>query len=566
MNDGAQRVLAVHEDSNSCAALFVDGRLEYAAAEERFSRVRFHAGRPERTLRSIRQRYGIGDQDHLAVVVANLFSFLPSLPLPLLPQEEHDMFSISHKAYLLYQEALWRSSRTRAVVERMNRALLRRRFPTMVHLGDHHTAHAYSAYMTSGFAAATAITADGFGDGSSGKVFRCEAGRCRELYGGSAVSSVGIFHAEIAQLLGIDARLGGKVTGMAAYGDPGRAYPLVERLIAPLPGNRAFALPSIRARRRDRFPYTELACLPKQDVAAAVQQRLEDVFIPYVETALAESGINDVVLAGGVFGNVKLTQRIVELPSVGRVFVHPAMNDHGIAVGAGLEYLARAHGARPARLANVFLGPDFSDEECARALDDFGLRYREEADIDARVASLLADGEIVARFSGRMEYGPRALGNRSILYRSDDASVNNWLNRMLRRKEYMPFAPATLAEAAAECYGEVSRIRECVRFMTVAVPCTEYMRRTSPAAVHIDGTARPQVVWEEDNPSYYRMLRLYRERTGIPSVINTSFNMHEEPIVCDPRDACRAFLSARLPYMAMNRFLVSAPDGNERPG
>jgi carbamoyltransferase len=434
--------------------------------------------------------------------------------------------------------------------------MLRRRFPKMVHLGDHHTAHAYSAYMTSGFEEATAITTDGFGDGSSGKVFRCTAGRCDELYGGSAVNSVGIFHAEVAQILGIDARLGGKVTGMAAYGDPAVAYPLVERLISPATGNRAFHQPAVRARRRDRSPYAELATLPQKDVAAAVQKRLEDVFLPYVETAVAESGIRDVVLAGGVFGNVKLTQRILALPSVGRVFVHPAMNDHGIAVGVGLEYLARERKARPARLENVYLGPDYSDEQCARALDEFGLRYREETDIDGRVASLLAGGKIVARFSGRMEYGPRALGNRSILYRSDEPAVNDWLNRKLRRREYMPFAPVTLAESAEQCYGDLSRCEECVRFMTVAVPCTAYMRRVSPAAVHIDGTARPQVLREEDNPSYYRILRLYREQTGMPSLINTSFNMHEEPIVCTPNDACRAFLSAELPYLAMNRFLV----------
>jgi carbamoyltransferase len=171
---------------------------------------------------------------------------------------------------------------------------------------------------------------------------------------------------------------------------------------------------------------------------------------------------------------------------------------------------------------------------------------------------------VVARFTGRMEYGPRALGNRSILYRSDDPSVNDWLNQMLRRKEYMPFAPATLAEAAEQCYGDLEPARQCVRFMTIAVPCTDYMRRVSPGTVHVDGTARPQVVGEEDNPSYYRILRLYREKTGIPSVINTSFNMHEEPIVCTPDDACRALLASRLPYMAMNRFLVIGP-GAEMP-
>lgn len=560
MPTAADHVLAVHEDSNSCAALFVDGRLEYAAAEERFTRIRFHAGCPKRTLADIRQRYGVGERDMSALVVANQFSFLPSLPVPLLPQDEHDVFGIGHKAYLRYQEALWDFPLARTSAGTLTRGLLRSRFPHVALVVDHHTAHAYSAYMTSGFEEATAITADGFGDGSSSKVFRCRGSRCEELYGVSAVNSVGIFHAEIAQLLGIDARLGGKVTGMAAYGDPRRAYPLVEQLIALTPDRRGFVLPPVSARRRNRPPYSELAQLPKQDVAAAVQKRLEDVFLPYVETALAESGISDIVLAGGVFGNVKLTQRILELPGVGRVFVHPAMNDHGIAVGAGLEYLARFRGGHPTRLPNVFLGPDHADESCVRAFEEFGLRYREERDIDACVAALLADGKVVARFSGRMEYGPRALGNRSILYRSNDPSVNDWLNRKLRRKEYMPFAPATLAEAAPDCYGDLSRSRECVRFMTVAIPCTEYMRRVSCGTVHVDGTARPQVVWEEDNPSYHRILRLYRERTGIPSVINTSFNMHEEPIVCTPSDACRALLSARLPYLAMNRFLVVGPD------
>jgi predicted NodU family carbamoyl transferase len=362
MDCAAETTLALHEDSNSCAALFVDGRLEFAAAEERFTRVRFHAGRPERTLASIRQRYGLGTDNVSALVAANCFSFLPSLPMPVLPQAEHNVFGLAHKAYVRYQESLWNSQITRRAAGAMTRGLLGRRFPRIACVVDHHTAHAYSAYMTSGFAEATAITADGFGDGKSSKVFRCQAGRCDELYSVSALDSVGIFHAEMAQLLGIDARLGGKVPGMAAYGDPSRAYPLVAQLIQLAPGGRGFVLPPLAARRRGRSPYAELAQLPKQDVAAAVQKRLEDVFLPYVEVAMADSGIRDLVLAGGVFGNVKLTQRILELPCVGRVFVHPAMNDHGIAVGAGLES-SPANAAPPTRLPNVFLGTEYSDEE-----------------------------------------------------------------------------------------------------------------------------------------------------------------------------------------------------------
>lgn len=563
MPNAAESVLAMHEDSNSCAALFLGGELEYAAAEERFSRIRFHAGRPQQTIASIRRRYGIDAQNASDVVVANRFSFLASFPVELFPQEEHDFFGVAHKVFLLYQQGLWRSPMAAAAVEKTIRSVLRRRFPRLTHLADHHTAHAYSAYLTSGFEEATAITTDGFGDGSSGKVFRCTAGRCLELYGGAAASSVGIFHAEVAQLLGIDPRLGGKVTGMAAFGDPRPAYPVVEQLLALATDGRSFVVPPVRARRRKRPPYADLARFRKEDVAAAVQKRLEDVFLGYVETAVRESGLRDVVLAGGVFGNVKLTQRIKESGLVGRIFVHPAMNDQGIAVGAGLEYLARTRDIRPARLRHGFLGPEFSDEECAGALDAAGLCYQEEKDIDARVAELLVGGHVVARFSGRMEYGPRALGNRSILYRSDDPSVNDWLNRMLRRKEYMPFAPVTLSEHAEACYGDLSGREECVRFMTISVPCTPFMRHVSAGAIHVDGTARPQVIHEEDNPGYYRVVRLYYEKTGVPSLINTSFNMHEEPIVCTPADACRAFISAGLPFLAMNRFLVAG--GSQKP-
>ena len=557
MPEDTRSILAVHEDSNSCAALFVDGNLDFAAAEERFSRIRFHAGRPEQTLDHIGKRCGLAPRE-IPVVVANRFSFLPSLPIRTVSHDDHDLFGLPHKAYLLYQEALANSAAVRTLSESFNRTVLSSRYPKMVHLADHHSCHAYSAYMTSGFEEATAITLDGFGDGSSGKIFRCSAGRCNELASCTPINSIGTYHAELAQVLGIDARLGGKVTGMAAYGDSTRAYPLVEQLVGLNETETGFELPSLRARCKRKSPYRDLAQLPMVDVAAAIQQRLEELVVPYVRTAVRETGIRDVVLAGGVFGNVKVTQAICAMQEVDRVFVHPAMNDHGIATGAGFEYLARTRDARPKPLLSPYLGTEYSDETCIAALDAAGLHYREEPDIDAKVAEILADGGLVARYTGRMEYGPRALGNRSILYRADDPAVNQWLNAMLRRKEYMPFAPVTLEDVGSQCYGDLSAVQECVRFMTIALPCTEYMRKTSPAAVHIDGTARPQVLRQRDNEHFYRILRLYWEKTGKPSLINTSFNMHEEPIVCTPADACRAFTASSIPFMAMNRFLVSA--------
>jgi carbamoyltransferase len=192
------------------------------------------------------------------------------------------------------------------------------------------------------------------------------------------------------------------------------------------------------------------------------------------------------------------------------------------------------------------------------ALEKSGLGWTKETDIDRTVAQLLARGKVVARFSGRMEYGLRALGNRSILFHTRDREVNDWLNKRLRRSEFMPFAPVTLAGYAGECYEASPLLTDNMRFMTVCAPCTERMKRLSPGVVHIDGTARPQLVNAEENPGYHRVLSEYHSLTGVPSLINTSFNMHEEPIVCTPGDALAAFTASRLDHCALGPYLVSA--------
>jgi carbamoyltransferase len=155
-----------------------------------------------------------------------------------------------------------------------------------------------------------------------------------------------------------------------------------------------------------------------------------------------------------------------------------------------------------------------------------------------------------------MEFGPRALGNRSILCQATDPAVNDWLNKKLRRTEFMPFAPSTLLEYAGLCYENYKKAIHAAHFMTITFRCTEWMKEKCPGAVHVDGTARPQLVSKKTNPSYYRIIEGYRKITGIPTIINTSFNMHEEPIVESPGDAVRAFLSAKLDYLAIDNYLV----------
>ncbi|MDO8628764.1 MAG: carbamoyltransferase C-terminal domain-containing protein, partial [Nanoarchaeota archaeon] len=263
----------------------------------------------------------------------------------------------------------------------------------------------------------------------------------------------------------------------------------------------------------------------------------------------------DVALAGGVFGNVKLNQRIIEVGAK-HLFVHPHMGDGGTGAGAALHY-AMVHGKiKPYEMPHAYLGPDYAEEEMKSELVKQGLQFEKLDDIESQVAELLAKDKVVSFFSGAMEYGPRALGARSIMYSAVDPQVNDWLNKRLSRSEFMPFAPVTLERFAKKCYVNVDPGLLAARFMTVTFDCTDFMKSSSPATVHVDGTARPQLISKDIHPSYNKVLEEYYKITKIPSVVNTSFNMHEEPIVCSPFDAIRAFKLGHLDYLALGPFLV----------
>jgi carbamoyltransferase len=213
---------------------------------------------------------------------------------------------------------------------------------------------------------------------------------------------------------------------------------------------------------------------------------------------------------------------------------------------------------------HVYLGPEYSNEEITESLDAASVPYHRASCVEEEIAGLIADGYVVARVNGRMEYGPRALGNRSILYRPDEPEVNDWLNKRLRRTEFMPFAPSTLAEDAHQSYEHLDGAADTARFMTITFQCSDEMKRLCPGVVHVDGTARPQIVSEKDNPSYYKIIREFKARTGLSSIVNTSFNIHEEPIVCTPDDAIRAFKIGHLDVLAMGPFIAKHPEADER--
>lgn len=415
---------------------------------------------------------------------------------------------------------------------------------------DHHLAHAASAFFSSKATKALAITGDRWGDAISFTISSCDKTEIKRLFSMNAFDSFGDFYSLITKYLGFKPfHHEGKILGLSAHGDPAKVkiqFPFI------LKNNK------IKFTGEIKSGYNVWPSLKKQlkeysreDISAWLQYHTEKFILDITKEWIEKTKLYDIVLSGGLFANVKLNQRIHELPNVTSVYIFPHMGDGGLAPGACF-YI----GKKKISLNDVYLGSEYDNAFIEKCLRERGLTYKFYDNIEEEIAKKIADKKIVARFNGRMEFGPRALGNRSILYEATDPSVNDWLNKRLKRTEFMPFAPATLYEYRDKCYKNIQGAAFAAQFMTITFDCTDYMIKTSPAAVHVDNTARPQLVKKEINPSFYRIIDEYRKLTSIPTVINTSFNMHEEPIVRTPNDAIDAFLRGHLHYLAIGNFLV----------
>jgi carbamoyltransferase len=428
---------------------------------------------------------------------------------------------------------------------------------------EHHKAHAASAYYGSGWDKALVLTADGWGEDGSSTLWSAADGEMTLLGRSHTFDSLGYFYGSITKSLGfIPHRHEGKVLGLAAYCDAPRSFGTIRRMIdydASARGFRGRMENGIYLPRFENPALTRLSSeFPREDIAASAQIALEEVVTALVKDQGSRAA--KLCVAGGIFANVKLNQRLGELNNVEEIFVFPNMGDGGLSVGAAWLAHRELSSRNPGRFGSPYLGPAPIRREVEDALASSGLRYRREQNVHAAIAELLASGHVVARFHGAMEYGPRALGHRSILYHAQDPSVNQWLNERLHRSEFMPFAPVTLAFEAGRFYRDVHKAPTPAKYMAITFDCTEEMKAQSPAAVHIDGTARPQLVSPDDNPDLHDILVAYRGKTGLCSLINTSFNMHEEPIVCSVDDAVRAFRAGGLSHLAIGDFIVEGED------
>ncbi|MDO8548378.1 MAG: carbamoyltransferase C-terminal domain-containing protein [bacterium] len=565
---------------DSSAALLKDGEVVAAVSEERFTRVKMDGAPPRNAIESVLGLGGITPADIDILAVSDMPAGLRRTYLFWWQQFGRVWYTrggylasfLYPRVWSLYRfmaqtgingvRAGWQSARDTKQIIAVLRAY---GFKGKVVLVDHDRAHAAGAFYTSGMPSAFIGIVEGSSFTNACSFWVGDEKGLRKVDETPLPHSPGRYYEVVTHILGFRPRRHeGKITGLAALGDPKVCYKKIEDLLYLKDGQ-------IRVGRALYSLYDEYFArgrkLPKrfegdtrENIAAAFQKRLEDVIVGKFALLSKQHDLSHTVLSGGVVGNVKLNMEIAKLPEIKELFVHPPMSDAGQPLGAACAAYAEANPEyAPRRLKDVYLGPSFNDQEIEEALKEKGLRYEKVPNIAERAGQLLAQNKIVGLFQGRMEYGPRALGNRSILYPATDKSTNDWLNAQLKRTEFMPFAPVTLAEYAGDCYFNTGKVAHALRFMTMAVMVTPFMAQKMPAAVHVDHTARPQLIDRETNPIYYDAIATYRTLTGLPTVINTSFNMHEEPIVCTPSEGIDAFLQSHLDALAIGNFLVLKP-------
>ncbi|HZO62669.1 MAG TPA: carbamoyltransferase C-terminal domain-containing protein [Gaiellaceae bacterium] len=351
-----------------------------------------------------------------------------------------------------------------------------------------------------------------------------------------------------------------KVAGLAAYGDPGdEPFPFIRADNGGLPtyDPRAMleVLSEIRPRSTDEPPVNGY----HEHVAARLQLTLETALARAAEVLHERTGLRNLCLAGGVALNCSSNGRILELPFVDRLFVQPAAPGAATALGAALQVHVERTGRRPeVRLDHAYWGPSYSNDEIERVLRHAKVPYRRSDSIAEDAARLIAEGKVVGWFQGRTELGPRGLGARSILADPRSTTTRDDVSREARvREPWRPFAPSILAERMPEYFGTDHESQ----FMILAFPGTEVARRTIPAALHVDGSGHPQTVDREANPPFRKLIEAFEALTGVPAVLNTSFNVDGEPAVCSPTDALRTFYASGIDALAIGDFLLEKRTG-----
>jgi len=575
-------ITSYHESAS--AAIICDGQLVAACEEERFNRIKYYGGFPTFAVRYCLKEAGLqaSDIDHIAI---------PRNPYARLGKKL--LFALSMPSFA------WKrtkdNSRFGAIPTTLEEALEcdAASLKAKIHRVEHHLAHMASTFLVSPFEEAAVFSIDSLGDFAS---CMWGTGRGNGLKNCGTVAfphSLGMYYSAVSQYLGFP-KFGDeyKVMGLAAYGQPEQleAFRKIVRYNEKIDGydfrlsleyfihhrkNIPIYYPANgKTAGRRRFFSDELVRLfgpprsPEEplekrhyDLAASLQARLEEVYLGMLRKLAKDTGERRVCLAGGVAFNCVANGKILEATPFERIFVHPAAGDAGLSVGAAFYVWNHIlQKPRAFEMRHAYWGPEFGDEEIRKAVDSCAVaRAGHEVaqlameQIIERAAGFIAEGKILGWFQGRSEWGPRALGNRSIVADPRRVDMKEVLNRRIKHREsFRPFAPSVLVEATGDWF-ERSHPSP---FMSLAYPVRRDKRGRIPAPTHVDGTARLQTVAREANPRYWELIKAFERRTGVPMVVNTSFN-DNEPVVNRPEEALDCFLRTEMDAVVLGNFLVT---------
>jgi carbamoyltransferase len=572
--------------ANASAAIVCDGRLIAAVEEERFNRVKYAAGFPAQAIRYCLREAGLAlaDIDHVGV---------PRNPYA----------RLGAKIFYALRMPSFASDRVKLLTKFTGvRGALAQTFDAdaaklaaQFHRIEHHQAHLASTFFVSPFDRAAVLSADGLGDFASTMWATGEGGRLRVEGSIAFPHSLGLYYTAVTQYLGF-LKFGDeyKVMGLAAYGQPeqlsmfreivqfdprsrsngfrlGLDYFIHHRTGPEMSWAEADKTPTLGRLFSDEMPRRlGLARRPEEpleqrhrNLASSLQARLEEVYLGMLKKLAESTGRKALCLAGGVAFNCVANGKIFEATPFEEVYVQPAAGDAGLAVGAAFHVWHQILGKpRSFVMDHAYWGPGYSSAEIRSAIDassvaktGYSVTELPEEELIRRAAAIVADGRILGWFQGRAEWGPRALGNRSIVADPRRAEMKEILNQRIKHREtFRPFAPSILAEATGEWFAR----SHPSPFMTMAYPVRPEKRDKIPAPTHVDGTGRLQTVTREANPRYWKLIRAFGDATGVPAVLNTSFN-DNEPIVCRPEEALDCFLRTQMDALVLGDFLVTKP-------
>jgi carbamoyltransferase len=553
---------------DSSAAIVRDGTLVAAAEEERFTRRKHDGGVPVNAIDFCLRAVGVEMRKVDAIAYPDMpFRTGPHSQIAEMRRETlAEMIRGGHarKRSMLHKRALDIALRARMardagmnpMVAEAFRVLAERYgvLPPVMYYG-HHLSHAAAAYQTSGFDEAAVVTLDGRGGPLSGATWHGTAAELRRLAEEPYTNSLGWFYRDCTRYAGLGDFGEGKLMGLAPYGRASQKVAAVNGMLDTA-GGRWFRY---RAPPSDALEFTprgndEVLDDPWPDFAAATQHALERGYERAVRSAVGTCRARNLCVGGGVAMNCSANGKLLASGVADEMWLFPASGDAGLSVGAAL--LAARDGGEfvSRRVESPYWGPEFSDAECEAAVGAVnGVSWRPAVDLSAEVAGALAEGKVVGWFQGRMELGPRALGNRSILADPRTVAMRDKVNRVKGREQWRPLAPSVLAERAGEYFERVPPNA----FMLFAVQATQAAHEKAPAIVHVDGSARPQPVTRVFNERYYDLIAAFDRLTGVPVLLNTSFNAAGEPIVCTPADALRTFIATELDMLVLGSLIVT---------